>query len=339
MATENNEAVFPITSSLDYWGQKTLDEIKKRTYVDPLYDPGFKAFLGDEKALVSFLNGVFHLKDDRKITSVTIKNPEINIIFPETKNFKLDIRATTANGICINVEMQKARPPHFADRIVLQNSAFTLLSKYEWNQSLGELPPNPTDKERAEREARRYEIPPVYTIWICDFKVARQDSYRGNWTIRNEKGLTLNDKVMYIIYDLTQFNKPLEEIKTNEDRWLYLLKHAGKAESLPDFGDDIIAKAIRRILVKAAPEKLLKEQADDMVLTEEQLDHLAWLKVNAENKLRAEGRAEGITEGANCKARETAAKMLAKDKPVDEIAEFTGLSESEILAIKAGTAQ
>jgi predicted transposase/invertase (TIGR01784 family) len=161
--------------------------------------------------------------------------------------------------------------------------------------------------------------------------VVRQDSYRGNWTIRNEKVLTLNDKVMYIIYDLTQFNKPLEEIKTNEDRWLYLLKHAGKAESLPDFGNDIIAKAIRRILVKAAPEKLLKEQANDMVLTEEQLDHLAWLKVNAENKLRA--------ECANNKAREIAAKMLAKNMPIDEIAEFTGLSETEILAIKAEQAQ
>jgi hypothetical protein len=48
---------------------------------------------------------------------------------------------------------------------------------------------------------------------------------------------------------------------------------------------------------------------------------------------------KGITEGANSKARETAAKMLAKNKPIDEIAEFTGLPESEILAIKAEPAQ
>ena len=83
------------------------------------------------------------------------------------------------------------------------------------------------------------------------------------------------------LYDLTEFNKPYEEIKTAEDRWLYLLKHAGTAESLPDFKDDIIAKAINRLLVDKASDKLLKEQAKDMVMTEEELDYLAMLKVRA----------------------------------------------------------
>ena len=50
---------------------------------------------------------------------------------------------------------------------------------------------------------------------------------------------------------------------------------------------------------------------------------------------RAEGRAEGRTEGADAKAREMAGKMLIKDKPIEEIIEFTGLTESDILTIKA----
>jgi predicted transposase/invertase (TIGR01784 family) len=50
---------------------------------------------------------------------------------------------------------------------------------------------------------------------------------------------------------------------------------------------------------------------------------------------RAEGRAEGLTEGANAKAREMAKKMLEKNKPIEEIIEFTELSESEVLSIKA----
>ena len=131
--------------------------------------------------------------------------------------------------------------------------------------------------------------------------------------------MTLSEKVKYILYDLTQFSKKREEINTAEDRWLYLLKNAGSSDDLPDFDDSVIAKAIKRLLVGTASEKLLKEQAKNMVMTE--------------------GRAEGITEGANSKARETAAKMLAKNKPIDEIAEFTGLPESEILAIKAEPAQ
>ena len=51
---------------------------------------------------------------------------------------------------------------------------------------------------------------------------------------------------------------------------------------------------------------------------------------------RAEGRAAGLAEGERKKARETALKMLAKNKPLEEIIEFTGLTESEIQSLKIG---
>ena len=313
----------------EQWVDKTVEEIKKHKYLNPLFDAAFKAFLSDEQALKSFLNGVF--KDDRnKIESVVIKNPEINIIFPVIKPFRLDIRAKTSNGFCINIEMQKARPDYFVDRMFLQQSAFLIQSKYEWDQAnFGDMPSNLTDEERAKREIHRYEIPPTYTIWICDFPVPRQKTYRGDWTVRNKEGLTLSDKVMYILYDLKKFNKPYEEIKTAEDRWLYLLKHAGTAESLPDFKDDIIAKAINRLLVDKASDKLLREQAKDMVMTEEELDYLAMLKVRA----RSEGEAKGA---ADERSRNEAANA-ARDKKIEEYLRSIGLSAEKVataLAIK-----
>lgn len=54
-------------------------------------------------------------------------------------------------------------------------------------------------------------------------------------------------------------------------------------------------------------------------------------------KGKAEGRAEGLSEGERNKAREIALKMLAKNKPLEEIIEFTDLAESEIFALRAGT--
>lgn len=288
---------FSITTSREYWEQKVYEEIKESTYINPLYDAGFKAFLGEERALTNFLNGVFHLGEKNRIESVSLKNIEVNILFPATKTFRLDIRATTADGRCINVEMQKAKPAHFIERVLLQHSAFMLQSKYELDKDyLADFPESPSDRERLEREERRYEIPPTYAIWVCDFKVEGQDSYFGTWTIRNEKGLTVTDKVKYIMYDLTQFNKPLEQVNTPEDRWLYLLKHAGKAVSLPDFGDKVIASAINRLLVKNASEKLLREQAANMVMTEEELDYLASLRYRARTEGRAEGRADAHAE-------------------------------------------
>ena len=314
----------------EQWVDKTVEEIKKHKYLNPLFDAAFKAFLSDEQALKNFLNGVFN--DERnKIESVVIKTPEINIVFPVVKPFRLDIRAKTSNGFCINIEMQKARPDYFVDRMFLQQSAFLIQSKYEWDQAnFGDMPSNLTDEERAKREIHRYEIPPTYTIWICDFPVPRQKSYRGDWAVRNEKGLTLSDKVKYILYDLTRFNKLYEEIKTAEDRWLYLLKHAGTAESLPDFKDDIIAKAINRLRVDKASDKLLKEQAKDMVMTEEELDYLAMLKVRA----RAEGEAHGLEKGRV----EMALDMLADNEPIEKIVKYSHLSMEKVLELKENQA-
>lgn len=294
MTQESSVPEFVITNSREFWEQKTYEEIKKRTYLDPLYDAAFKAFLNDEQALISFLNGVFQFEGENRITSVTIKNTEINIIFPQVKTCRLDIRATTSNGYSINVEMQKAKHSRFIERILLQHSAFMLQSKYEWDQEFLKQPTKDlTDEERSRREASRYEIPPTFAIWVCDFPLEKQDEYRGTWAIRNEKGLTITEKVKYILYDLTRFNKTLDDVQTDEDRWLYLLKNAGSSNELPDFDDDVIAQAIKRLLVKTASEKLLKEQAKNMVLTEEELDYLASLRVRA----RAEGKEEGKDEG------------------------------------------
>ena len=104
MSENHNTLEFSIPTSREYWEEKTYEEIKKSTYLNPLFDPGFKAFLGEEQTLKSFLNGVFHLESEHKIESVSIKNIEINIIFPTTKTFRLDIRATTADGRCVDVE-------------------------------------------------------------------------------------------------------------------------------------------------------------------------------------------------------------------------------------------
>ena len=324
MANETIKNETFLGDTREFCERQKLEEIKKQKYLDPLYDAAFKAFLSDEQALVSFLNGVFHLEGDNKIKSVTVKNTEINIIFPQVKTFRLDIRAKTANGFCINVEMQKAKPLHFVERVLLQHSAFLLQSKYELDQeTFAGQSTNLSDAERAERESRRYEIPPTFAIWICDFAIQQQDDYRGTWAIRNDKGLTISDKVKYIIYDLTRFDRSEEQVETDEDRWLFLLKHAGSALSLPDFGDETIAKAIHRILVDNATETLLREQVKSMVLTEEEQDYLAWIKM------------KGVNLGADKKAREMATKMLLKNEPIGKIIEYTELSEADIGAIKA----
>jgi len=325
MSTEQNTHDFSFTTSCEYWEEKTYEEIKKSTYLNPLYDPGFKAFLGDEEALKSFLNAALRLGGDHRIDAVVIKNVEINIVFPNTKTFRLDIRATTADGRCIDVEMQKAKPAHFIERVLLQHSAFLLQSKYEQDKDfLDNFPNNPSDKERKEREDRFYMIPSTIAIWLCDFHVEGQAKYRGAWKLKNERGLPVTEKIEYIMYDLTLFKVLYEEIRTDEHRWLYLLKHAGTSENLPDFGNRVYANAIKRILVKNASEKLLREQAHEMVWTEEELDHLA--------AMRERAREEGLEKGREQERVENQAdtEVVLRDMGIaqDKIAEMQARLEA-----------
>ena len=47
----------------------------------------------------------------------------------------------------------------------------------------------------------------------------------------------------------------------------------------------------------------------------------------------------GLRQGRILKAREVAKKMLLKNRPIEEITEFTELSEADVLAIKASLSQ
>ena len=136
-------------------------------------------------------------------------------------------------------------------------------------------------------------------------------------------------------------DKTIEEIVTAEDRWLYLLKHAGKAEKLPNFNDFVIAKAIHRILVNRASEKLIKDQANDMVWTEDELDRWALLEVRAEQKAIAKGHKQGLEQGLIQGLEqgrvEMALDMLADNEPIEKIVKYSHLPESKILELKASS--
>ena len=190
--------------------------------------------------------------------------------------------------------MQKAKPAHFVERVLLQHSAFLLQSKYEQNKDfLDDFPENSTDKERHERDY-------------------------GSRMVKNEKGSPVTDRIEYIMYDLTQFSISKDKIRTDEERWLYLLKTAGISDNLPDFNDRIIANAIKRLLVKTASEKRLREQARNMVMTEEELDYLASIKVRAEEK----GKAEGPEKGSTQTLADSEAVLRKKGLPESLIAEI-----------------
>ena len=193
-----------------------------------------------------------------------------------------------------------------------------------------------TLKEECEAfVAELSEAEPIPTVYcqgdtenglVCDTTRNEQgQSFASNDVQAFLKEQKQNTDTIKIMYDLTKFTKTFEDLKNDEDRWLYLLKHAGSAENLPDFNDDVIAKAINRLLVNKASDKLLKEQADDMVFTEEQLDRMALARVRA--------RAIVLAEGEQKKARERARALKTMDVPIEKIVAASGLTQAEVEAL------
>ena len=70
-----------------------------------------------------------------------------------------------------------------------------------------------------------------------------------------------------------------------------------------------------------------------MVMTEEELDYLASLRVRA----REEGLAEGLEKGRDKEREKIALDMLSNNEPIEKIVKYSHLPESKILELKASS--
>ena len=78
MTQESSVPEFVITNSREFWEQKTYEEIKKHTYLDPLYDAAFKAFLNNQQRTLQMKNapGAKH-----PVTKSRLRSPSGSAIF------------------------------------------------------------------------------------------------------------------------------------------------------------------------------------------------------------------------------------------------------------------
>ena len=304
---------------------RVIPEIfRGKTYLDPTYDPAFKAFFAGEETLKQFLNDLLHLEGDERIATLTFKCEEENRFrTPEPVKTVFDIFATTGTGRFFDIEMQRAEHDFFIDRVFFYNSFLSIKAKQEMEKS-----PEFRALGERERTARRYEIPETVSIWICNFDLKETEgrcidywSTHSEEAARRGNAKPISRKNRYILINLPRFAKAPEEIERPEERWLYLLKNAGQGKQLPDFGNDAFESALERIRVDLADDGLLNSQEAKMV-TQEEIDCRL-----ASAELRGEAR------GAADAKREMAKGFRDAGVPLDIIAKQSGLTEEEIRAL------
>ena len=148
------------------------------------------------------------------------------------------------------------------------------------------------------------------------------------------------DKLEYIYVEISKFNKPLEELDTLYEKWLYALKNLYKLTQRPK---ELCDKVFDRLFEEAEIAKFTPQE-----MREYETSKMAYRDIkNSVDTAKREGieigmakgmekgRAEGIEEGMSQRSLEIARKMLAKGMDEASVMDMTGLTAEEIKLLKA----
>ena len=144
------------------------------------------------------------------------------------------------------------------------------------------------------------------------------------------------DKLEYIYVEISKFNKPLEQLDTLYEKWLYALKNLYKLTQRPK---ELCDKVFDRLFEEAEIAKFTPQE-----MREYETSKMAYRNIkNSVDTAKREGIAEGMEKGMkegmekgmNLRSLEIARKMLAKGLDEASVMDMTGLTAEEIKLLKA----
>ncbi|MGL5693961.1 MAG: Rpn family recombination-promoting nuclease/putative transposase [Peptostreptococcaceae bacterium] len=282
-----------------------------RGLLDPKMDFVFKNIFGSEKnpeILISFLNAT--LKPKYLITTVEMKNTDINKDYIEYKFSRLDVKAITSNNEIINIEIQLKNEYNMIKR-----------SLYYWSKLYSEQLNEGEDYNILKR---------TICINILNFKYLKTRKFHSGYRLKeiytNEE---LTDVAEIHFIEIPKLEEGTDE-KGMLVNWVEFLKNpeSEKVRSL-----ELSIDEIRR-----AKDELIRMSNDDTQreiyeMREKTLKDKISALNEAERKGIEKGIEEGIEKGEKNKAIEIA-KSLLDVLDIETIALKTGLSLEEINKLK-----
>ena len=284
--------------------------METKRYIDPLNDIAFKKIFGSEPnkdLLIDLLNKV--LRGRKKINDLIYKKNEHHGAGKDEGSISFDLLCTGDKGEQFIVEVQRERHANFKERSPFYTSR--LISEQapkgkvkEWNYALKEVYLIAILEKFTVQDSKQKFL---YDICLCD----------------RDTGEIFYDKLGYTYIQLRNFVKQENELESDLDRWLYILKHMSKMDKMPAYMRKPIFKKMFNI---AEYSNLTKEERMyyDASLKRD------WDNYSALETAKQDGKVEGKVEGKIEEKIEIARKMKVKEKPVEEIVEYTGLSAEEI---------
>lgn len=303
---------------------------KQSFYINPLTDFGFKKlFCSDRRGAARLLALLKAYLPDKMegVTSITFLPTELLGETEDTKRVSFDIYGLTNDEKHVIVEMQRGEQTFFANRIITYNCRVI--------------------SQNVERGDLEYDIPMVISFSIMDYVpewFSGSDDFFHVVQLKDEKNKIFSQKTFFCFLELRKFAAPnLGQLKDRalpdlQHKWAFVLKNMGRMDEQDLSQEDDIFSGLFEdgryskltAMEKKEYKKSVLEYADvqDAIRCAQQKSMKAGLEQG-----REEGRNEGREEGENTTRRLLAKNMLAKGLAPSLIAEISGLTEVEVLAL------
>jgi len=280
-------------------------------YINPFTDYGFKRIFGEEAnkdLLMDFLNELLR-EEQGEIKHITyLKTEHLGATEIDRKAI-FDLYCENEQGEKFIVELQKTKQDFFKDR-ALYYSTF------------------PIQEQAKKGSLWNFELKAIYTIAILDFVFDedKKDTNKYKYFVKLsdiETNKVFYEKLTFVYLEMPKFKKPLEEIETHFEKWLYVLRHLNELDKMP-------VKLTERIFKKLFDvAEIAKFNREQLLQYEDSLKYYWDLKNSLDTKFR-EGEIKGKIEGKI----EIAKNLLKMKVDMDFIVAATGLTRAEIETIK-----
>ena len=293
-------------------------------YLDPTNDVAFKKLFSKKELLKDFLNAVLRLEEGCKIVELDFIPQEELPSFKIGRRSLFDIKCKDQEGKYYIVEMQNKPESYFLNRVQCYASHAYV--------------------SQALRGATHEGLMPVILLVISKEKLFEDDieciSYHHTLESQTKKQLLF--ALSYVFIELPKFTKSANDLKSEEDDWLYFFAHWQESKEPPEnVTDPLVLEAYKTIeQFNWTPEEYdayfrarLLSDAEDILLTD---SFEKGLEKGRKEKEAAVKKAEEEKEAAIQKAEQGIAKsLLSQGVDIETIIKATTLSKEEIEKISS----
>ena len=302
-------------------------------YIVLMVDWSFKKIFGTEvnkDILIEFLKVIF---PQYAISDITYVPTEQLGIMEDDRKAIFDVLCRTVDGKTFLVEMQRGYQKHFFERALFYTS-FPIMK--QGKKALAE--------EAKGNRPWDFSLDGVFFLGILNFKYEDDEMTEHRYRLMEATSKKLmTDKLEFVFVEVEKFDKGEDELETDLDKWLYLLKNMSSLLERPErLRDRIFTKLFDVAELAQLDDKDRTNYIKSMNTERDTYNQIEYARETGREEGREEGhkvgKEEGLKEGREKGAKQNscdiAKRMLEKGIDIETISELTGLTAEEVSRLK-----